>query len=438
MVFLLIPLLLIAQMILSWSVCLDPGHGGSDNGAVGIYYTEKEANLDVAYLARSYLEQLPDCETVSMTRLADEYVSLVDRVEYANAGGYDRFISIHHNAFNGSVQGTETYCYTDGPPESFAFRDITHPYIVDAFGYYDRGVKTAGFYVIKYTEMPSILGEASFLDYITQWDESWRFFTHRQDHDGIEGWAYCAGVCENLLLPNTPLYLSRVEDNSYPSFSTEGSGNWHNGYYGIPFGPDYCWITVSDDTHTARWNPCIPLSGLYDVSIWWVSGSNRATDAKLIVHHHYGESQFTVDQSTGGEEWYPLGSFAFHDGTFGWVEISSEGCTPGSVIVADAVRFLNVPVGIEENTPAAAQQLMCVFPNPAGASVRIELYGFSAVREIRIYDVSGRLVQKVSSQQQQSNVFLWTPDGCDPGVYFAVASSDESGTSSRRIVLLGR
>ena len=50
---------LAAGMIFAWSVCLDPGHGGSDAGAVGIYYTEKESNLDVAYLARSYLEQLP-------------------------------------------------------------------------------------------------------------------------------------------------------------------------------------------------------------------------------------------------------------------------------------------------------------------------------------------------------------------------------------------
>ncbi len=271
---LLIPLLFIVQMMLAWSVCLDPGHGGSDNGAVGIYYTEKEANLDVAYLTRSYLEQLPVCETVSMTRLADSYVSLVDRVEYANAGGYDRFISIHHNAFNGSVQGTETYCYTDGSPESFAFRDITHPYIVEAFGYIDRGVKTANFYVIKYTEMPSILGEASFIDYITQWDESWRFFTQWQDHVGIEGWAYCAGVCENLLSPVTPQYLSRIVDNSYPSFTTEGPNRWDHGYFGIPFGPDYTWINVSDDIHSARWNPYIPVSGWYDVSLWWVSGSN--------------------------------------------------------------------------------------------------------------------------------------------------------------------
>ncbi|RKZ05294.1 N-acetylmuramoyl-L-alanine amidase, partial [Candidatus Fermentibacteria bacterium] len=46
----LLPLPLAAGMLLAWTVCLDPGHGGSDAGAIGIYYTEKEANLDVAYL----------------------------------------------------------------------------------------------------------------------------------------------------------------------------------------------------------------------------------------------------------------------------------------------------------------------------------------------------------------------------------------------------
>ena len=434
----LIPLPLTAGMIFAWSVCLDPGHGGSDAGAVGIYYTEKEANLDAAFLARSYLEQLPECETVSMTRHSDRYVSLVDRVEYANAGGYDRFISFHHNAFSGSVQGTETYCYTDGSPESFAFRDITHPYIVEAFGYNDRGVKTAGFYVIKYTEMPSILGEASFLDYITGWDESWRFYTQWHDHSGIEGWAYCAGLCENLLSPVTPQYLSRVVDNSYPSFSTEGPNRWDHGYYGTPFGPDYAWINVSGAVHTARWNPYIPVSGLYDVSLWWVPGSNRATDARFIVHHHNGENEFTVDQSTGGEEWYSLGSFAFHEGTFGWVEISSEGCTPGPVIVADAVRFMNVPVGIEGNFPPALEQSISIYPNPALTSVRIELFGFSAVSEIGIYDISGRLIDEVPSLHSNSNVFLWAADDCDPGVYFAVAGSDESGSLSRRVVILER
>ncbi len=431
----LVLFLLWTGMLHAWSVCLDPGHGGSDNGAIGIYCTEKEVNLSVAFLVRSYLEQLPDCETVAMTRLSDEYVSLADRVAYANTGGYDRFISIHHNAFNSTVQGTETYCDGDGSPESFDFRDITHPYIVNAFGYTDRGVKTAGFYVIKYTDMPSILGEASFLDYVTAWNESWRFFTQWQDHTGIEGWAYCAGVCENMLSPVTPSYLSRVVDNSYPLFTSEGSLPWYHGYDGIPFGPDYVWMTVSSEILSAEWNPYIPVSGMYEVSLWWVGGSDRATAVRYTVHHHYGVSEFIVDQSTGGEEWYTLGTFAFHEGTFGHVSMDSEGCSPGRIVTADAVRFEFAPSGFEGDSPAALGQ-MNVFPSPAAASVRIELSGVEAVQSISIYDISGRIVEKVQSQEQ-NNVYLWNPEDCGSGVYFAVAETGESSILSRRIVLLG-
>jgi hypothetical protein len=428
-------LFLMAPVLLAWSVCLDPGHGGSDNGAIGIYYTEKEANLDVAYMARSYLEQLPGCEFVAMTRSSDVYVSLADRVAYANAGGYDRFISMHHNAFNGSVQGTETYCDVNGTPESFAFRDIVHPYVVDAFGYSDRGVKTAGFYVIKYTVMPSILGEASFLDYIAQWNESWRFQTHWADHDGIEGWAYCAGLCENLLSPETPDYLDRVVDNSYPRFSTEGSQRWRIGNYGLPFGPDYAWIFVTDGLDAAKWNPYIPVSGWYDVSLWWVAGSDRATGAKFTIHHHNGESTVYVDQGTGGEEWFSLGTYAFHEGTFGWVSVSSEGSAQGRIIVADAVRFRMLPTGIEGDTAPSAERPILISPNPAPAYVSITLQTSSAITEVDIYDISGRLVQRLLPLEQ-SGSFLWSTDGCEPGVYFAAAEGEETGFISGRIVIL--
>ncbi|MEN8208951.1 MAG: T9SS type A sorting domain-containing protein, partial [Candidatus Fermentibacteria bacterium] len=114
------------------------------------------------------------------------------------------------------------------------------------------------------------------------------------------------------------------------------------------------------------------------------------------------------------------------------------GCTPGSVIVADAVRFLNVPLGIEGGPPPAAELIIYFSPNPARTSVRIELSGFSAVPEIGIFDISGRLIQKIPALRQQSNVFLWAADDCDPGVYFAAAMSSESGTVSGRIVILER
>ncbi|MEO0257749.1 MAG: N-acetylmuramoyl-L-alanine amidase, partial [candidate division WOR-3 bacterium] len=185
----------------TWTICIDPGHGGSDPGATGLYYMEKQANLDVAFWAKHYFERagLPgDTVIVGMTRTTDVYVSLADRVYYANSQGFDRFVSIHHNAYNTQVQGTETYCYTYGSANSFAMRDSTHPWLLWAFGYPDRGAQTADFYVLRETVMPAILGEASFIDYRDGYDESYRFYAHWNRHDEREGFAYARGVSGHL------------------------------------------------------------------------------------------------------------------------------------------------------------------------------------------------------------------------------------------------
>ena len=90
------------------TVCLDPGHGGTDPGALGIYYEEADANLDVGLETRGYLE-LVSGVVVGMTRTTDATLSLAERVAFANSGGYDRFMCQHHNAFNTTVQGTEDF-----------------------------------------------------------------------------------------------------------------------------------------------------------------------------------------------------------------------------------------------------------------------------------------------------------------------------------------
>ncbi len=184
----------------TWTVCLDPGHGGSDAGAVGQYYLEKDANLDVAFWAKAYLEQA-ETVIVGLTRDGDYYVSLADRVNYANSLGFDRFVSIHHNAYDGTVQGTETYCHPNASSESFDMRDTVHPWLLWAFGYPDRGARTADYYVLRNTVMPAILGEASFIDYSGDYDESWRFYTNWNRHAEREGYAYARGVCDHLGIP---------------------------------------------------------------------------------------------------------------------------------------------------------------------------------------------------------------------------------------------
>lgn len=184
--------------LFAWTICIDPGHGGSDPGATGTYYTEKEANLDVALKVKWYLQKISSITRIGMTRESDVYVSLEERVNYANSNGFNRFMSIHHNAYNGTVQGTETYCYTSGSANSFAWRDSTHPELVRAFGYNNRGARTADYYVLRYTNMPAILGEASFIDYNGSFNESWRFNYDWYGHTEREAHAYVRGLCKHL------------------------------------------------------------------------------------------------------------------------------------------------------------------------------------------------------------------------------------------------
>ena len=196
----------------AWTICLDPGHGGSDPGATGSYYTEKAANLDVGLKAQEFILQIPNVTSVGMTRSTDVDVSLEARVNYANSNAFDRFISIHQNAYDGTAQGTETYCYTYGSSNSFNLRDSTHRELVAAYGYTDRGAKTANYYVLVYTNMPAILGEASFIDYNGTYNESWRFCYNWYAHVERQAYAYAKGLAKHLGL----YYPSFVCHTNYP------------------------------------------------------------------------------------------------------------------------------------------------------------------------------------------------------------------------------
>lgn len=145
------------------SVCIDPGHGGSDPGAVGQGLKEAAINLDVAN--RFYTLLANAGYAVYRTRSSDATVSLSSRTQYANSLGVARFISIHCNAFNGSANGTETYCYPGVGSVTLRLRDKTNPEVVAALGTYNRGCKTADFHVLRETNMPAILCELAFIDH---------------------------------------------------------------------------------------------------------------------------------------------------------------------------------------------------------------------------------------------------------------------------------
>ncbi|MCH4184869.1 MAG: N-acetylmuramoyl-L-alanine amidase [Eggerthellaceae bacterium] len=100
-------------------VALDPGHGGSDSGAVGYGLQEKDITLSIAQYCRDELNTYSGVSTF-LTRNSDEYVGLQERVDRATAAYADVFISIHCNAGGGT--GSEVWV----PNEASYLYDQTH------------------------------------------------------------------------------------------------------------------------------------------------------------------------------------------------------------------------------------------------------------------------------------------------------------------------
>jgi len=195
----------------SFTVVIDPGHGGSHHGAVSPHGdTEKALALEIAQrIARKLKKQ---GARVVLTRTGDIEVPLVNRAAVANAIRADLFLSIHLNsmptrALRRDHQGVETFFLsadaTDasatavaarenadrlaGEPEidpadpvSFILQDLEdaaalsgssrlayalHEELVRATGAEDRGVKQAPFYVLAGARMPAVLLEVGFISH---------------------------------------------------------------------------------------------------------------------------------------------------------------------------------------------------------------------------------------------------------------------------------
>ncbi|MGI6307011.1 MAG: N-acetylmuramoyl-L-alanine amidase [Dethiobacteria bacterium] len=146
-------------------VCLDPGHGGSDPGAVGpTGLMEKEVNLAIA-LQTAELLRAAGMEVI-LTREEDYYVDLFSRAAIANNSEADVFVSIHANAAlnNPAVGGTSTYTYYGWQKEERAYLSrLLQEELIAALGLRDIGIFNEGFAVIRNTQMPAALVEVAFI-----------------------------------------------------------------------------------------------------------------------------------------------------------------------------------------------------------------------------------------------------------------------------------
>jgi N-acetylmuramoyl-L-alanine amidase len=186
------------------TIVIDPGHGGRDPGARGLRGTEeKDITLRVGLKLRDLLAKQPGVR-VMMTRDHDVFVELEDRAKYANNLEADLFVSIHVNSHpQRTVKGIEIYHFGEAKDQralEVAARENGTPlsstvvgweYLVADLltakkieeslelawttkeamvahmnGHYatvDHGVKTAPFYVLRFTSMPSILAEIAYV-----------------------------------------------------------------------------------------------------------------------------------------------------------------------------------------------------------------------------------------------------------------------------------
>lgn len=188
-----------------FTIIIDPGHGGKDPGAIGRGGTkEKDVNLDVAKKIKEILDK--QGYKVLLTRYTDRYVSLRDRANFANSKKGDIFVSIHCNAMPGNryAEGFETYFLAEARTdwartvalrenaslkydfeekkikqdieliltdlaqneflnESSRLAEFIQEITPKIAGIHNRGLNQAGFFVLKWVFMPSVLVEIAFI-----------------------------------------------------------------------------------------------------------------------------------------------------------------------------------------------------------------------------------------------------------------------------------
>ena len=191
-------------------VVLDAGHGGHDSGNRGNGYYEKKIALNIALKVGAQLDKISGIKVI-YTRKKDVYVDLIERANIANKADADLFVSIHCDAFTSSrAFGSGTFVlglhenernfkvaqkensvifleenyeqkydgFDPNDPESvislilmqetyldqsIAAASTIQKSFVNNLKRKDRTVKQAGFIVLKYTYMPSVLVETGFL-----------------------------------------------------------------------------------------------------------------------------------------------------------------------------------------------------------------------------------------------------------------------------------
>src|SRR5699024_4395780 len=141
-------------------IFIDPGHGGSDTGAVANGLQEKNLTLDIALKTKDILNEQYTGHTIKLSRTTDVTRSLTERTNMAKNWGTNFFVSVHINC----SQGNNYEYYTlDGDyadkERTNAIRKTIHDEVVEQTGFADRGKKEENLHVLRESKAPAILTE---------------------------------------------------------------------------------------------------------------------------------------------------------------------------------------------------------------------------------------------------------------------------------------
>ena len=141
-------------------VVLDPGHGGTDYGAIREGINEKDLTLDLTKRVAALLKSKG--YKVVLTRDDDIYLGLQERCDITEAENPEIFVSIHVNsAVATEPYGLETHYYHE---QSKELAEIIQKHMVQEINNTkDRGILKSKFYVINHTDVPAVLVETGFL-----------------------------------------------------------------------------------------------------------------------------------------------------------------------------------------------------------------------------------------------------------------------------------
>lgn len=148
---------------MAYTIVLDPGHGGSDPGAVFEGRQEKDDALRLAMAVGEILRN--NGYDVQYTRTTDVYNTPFEKATIGNENNADLFVSLHRNSgpVPNMYEGIQTLVYNDSGIKADLARNINRN-LID-LGFEDKGVvERPNLVVLKRTKMPAVLVEAGFIN----------------------------------------------------------------------------------------------------------------------------------------------------------------------------------------------------------------------------------------------------------------------------------